>query len=337
MKLKRKTILASLIICLVATTLVSASLLSYFGKVTTNVDVTQAIQIDGQDGPITHEIYGIGGDQHIFDHYIINNNGNRGATLFWDHSVDRNDGIHVSVKETPKCLGELIIETFDVQNPNYNDGFQVQICYAKMIPVQDPEILGHDPEILGHDPEILGHDPQKPVQPQKPPNYQFPSQECVFVYEYQAQQNDQWITHEIDLLKYQIPIMKDYTIKIIATGVDELIFNAVAVKSIELYTDTGYIIDSVDIGDETSETGHNLNDWTRSFDDGENTYRYVFARGVIDKTASLDMFFDWSVLPDMGTFDIERVQQIDITIVYDIDFMCPSGQYIITSELKLVE
>ena len=74
MKRKSKIVLGVLSILIASTLVVSAGLLSYYGKVETTANVQQSVVIDGHnwDEPITHELDINAGCTEVFKHKILN-------------------------------------------------------------------------------------------------------------------------------------------------------------------------------------------------------------------------------------------------------------------------
>jgi len=111
---RRGKFLLVFVVILVSVSLASASLLSYFGKITTTVDVQQSIQIDGMnwDEPLTEEIEAIGGCCYCFEHEVTNQ-GCEPMMLDWDiWGTPDLEGIDVLFTREP-YLGDLVINVLD--------------------------------------------------------------------------------------------------------------------------------------------------------------------------------------------------------------------------------
>lgn len=102
---------------LVATTLVGATLISYFGKVETTMNVAQSVQIDGKDWnePITYDLSDAqAGCCYCYEHTVTNNACEPIELVFNHVGVPNLAGIDVSYKQ--KCyLDRLEVNVLDGQ------------------------------------------------------------------------------------------------------------------------------------------------------------------------------------------------------------------------------
>jgi len=85
---------------LVATTLVSATLLISFGQVQTTLNVRQSVTIDDHnwDSPISETLNATGGNCYFSERHVLKNDGDHGIWLTFQHTgVPDLDGITISV------------------------------------------------------------------------------------------------------------------------------------------------------------------------------------------------------------------------------------------------
>jgi len=133
----RKKLLLVAISMIVASTLVSATLLNNFGSIRTTMNVEQSVQIDGHnyDEPVEHQIDAIGGCCYCFEHEVTNQ-GCEGIWLDWEHYGEPDlDGIDISI------VSECYLEHLDVSVLDgmaqyddfevYVDGILVYTYYAQ--------------------------------------------------------------------------------------------------------------------------------------------------------------------------------------------------------------
>lgn len=297
-----KVMFVVLVIAL-ASTLVSAGLLSYFGEVQTTIDVSQSVKIDGQnwDVPIEHEFDGTGGCCYCFEH-TLTNDGCDGIWLDWIHEGPDLEGITVEIKE--KCyLDSLLIEALD---GIADDSFDVYVdgtlvySYTNGIPINDPEV---------------------------------------------------WSWHNIDLKPFMIPCFGTHTVKIDATGpawAAWSTYGQLAINMIELYctSPTGpTLCDSVDIGNPTSEVGHNLQDWgpiepatSGGNWGGANDCRATWTSSDQYAWATVDLTCDFCECccdkPVMDLpFYLDSGETKVICLCYELDMLIAPGTYSVSSYL----
>ena len=141
-------IFAVLIIAL-ATTLVSAGLLNYFGEVQTTMNVSQSVTIDGNDwdDPITQSIPdAVGGCCYCFE-YEVTNNGCEGIDLTFDGGSGLPDGVYFKFFEQGQSCCTHILDSLDIKvlDGIADDSFDVYVdgtlvcSYPNGDPIVDPE------------------------------------------------------------------------------------------------------------------------------------------------------------------------------------------------------
>ncbi len=131
MKRKMLAVIAVIVSCLVITA--SATLLTYYGQVTTTANVSQSVLIDGNDytTPITHEFGIIAGCTQWIKHKIENR-----ACVEAPIDVSETgivEGITVSYYILPGTLS-LILENKDASWNIINDGYQVELTFNPCCP-----------------------------------------------------------------------------------------------------------------------------------------------------------------------------------------------------------
>ena len=282
----------------------SAGLLTYFGKVETTMNVTQSVQIDGQnwDQPITHTLEDAqAGCCYCFEHEITNN-GCEAIALEWTH-WGIPDMIGIDVTMVQKCyLEHLDINVLDGQ-AEYDD-FEVYV-------------------------------------------------DGILVYTYYAQGGaETWILHTIDLTPYNIICFGTHTITVDCIAGTPWkywqTYGQLGVDTIALYcgcTCDPVLCDSVDIGDPTSEAGHNLQDWgpiepatNGGYWGGINDCRATWTSADSYTWASVDLTCDFCECncekePVEEPFTLEPGETIEFCICYKLDMLLAPGTYTIHSKL----
>jgi len=286
-----------------ASTLVSAALLTYFGKVQTTMDVAQSVQIDGQnwDQTIIHDLPDAqAGCCYCFEHEITNNGCEAIALDFTEWGEPDLEGIEVTYKQ--RCyLDELVI---DVLDGIADDSFDVYVdgtlvySYTNGDPINDPEV---------------------------------------------------WHIHNIPLGQFMIPCYGTHTVKIDATGPawdSWSTYGQLGVDNIELYCGVCHTLcDSVDIGNPTSEAGHNLQDWgpiepaTNGGNwGGINDCCATWTSSDQNTWATVDLTCEFCECdcekPDMDLpFTLEPEETLQFCICYKLDMLLMPGQYTIHHKL----
>lgn len=138
MKFRSKKIIAVFCIILTAT-LVSATILPFFGEINATINVKQPIKIDGRDfdNPITYGIEGYPGIICDDTNHYITNDGNTPVSLYWDHIITPDDGGVEVIMNEYFYLGELEIRVFDGNNDPFwvsiEDNNDILLCEKEFI------------------------------------------------------------------------------------------------------------------------------------------------------------------------------------------------------------
>jgi len=106
MKKTQKVVLAT-VIMLVATTLVSASLMTSYGNITSTLEIKSPVLIDGEPWttPLSHSFIGYGGDTFVFTH-TLTNDGPRELLFEWEHiGTPDLEGIDIDLTVNGEPLG----------------------------------------------------------------------------------------------------------------------------------------------------------------------------------------------------------------------------------------
>lgn len=220
---KRRTkYLTVMLVLIVSATLVSATLLTYFGEVQTTITVQQSIQIDGNnwDAPILHEFEGVGGCCYCFEHEITNN-GCDGIWLDWNHwGVPDMEGIEVGMKECGSSCCDHILESLEVSVLDGQAQWDDFDVYVDGMLVYSYTAVGGNPETwILHTIDLT--------------QWQF---QCCGSH-----------TISIDCTNGPWQYFNPY--------------GQLAVDTIDLYCEDHVWCDGVDIGKPASESGHNLIGW----------------------------------------------------------------------------
>jgi len=319
LRVGKKTVVGILVVFITATLIVSGTLLTYFNKVETTIDVTQSVQMDGKDWNevITHSIPdAIGGCCYCFEH-TITNNGCEGIDLGFIEWGDPNlDGIEVNYYEPEPTCCNHILETLEVR-------------------VLDGQALDDDFEV-------------------------YVDSTLVYTYDAVGTGAETWINHVIPLTTFQLTCCDSHTVEIKCTAAQawsgHSIYGQLAVDTILLYCENQVLCDSVDIGNPTSEAGHQVNilpDWSLiepltsgggygGITDCRTTWEPGSdgtCRGATCVLTCEDCY-EPSGCPECGSgtpidfpIHLEQDETIDVCICYDLDMLIQPGQYIVNHQL----
>jgi len=288
------------VVLIACSVIASATLLTFFGKIETTVNIEQSVQIDGNNWneAITHDLDGVGGCCYCFEHEIVNN-GCQPIMLDWEIWANPNmDGITVSFIREP-YLGSLDLSVLDGM-AEYDD-FDVYV-------------------------------------------------DDILVYTYSATGGDEiWILHTVDLLPFEIPAAGTHTVKIDCIADEPWqyfdTYGQLGVDTIELYCELGTLCDSVDIGDTSSEAGHNLVGWgpVEPATSGGNWGGITDCRATWvtgdESWASVDLTCEESEcdcdgIPIMEEpFELLPEETIEFCICYGFDMLIKPGTYTIKAKL----
>lgn len=175
----------------------------------------------------------------------------------------------------------------------------------------------------------------------------------ILVYTYDAMGNgdENWIIHIVDLLPFEINALGTHTVKVDCTSEMWEYFETygqLGVNYIQLTCELGTLTDYVDIGDETSEAGHNLVGWGciepathggtwGGIDDCRATWVLDDeSYATVDLTLELECeeCGDCIGIPIMeDAFELCPDETIQFLICYDFDMLIIPDTYIITTEL----
>ena len=323
--IKKKTLITALVLVIATSLVVSAGLLSYFGKVETTMSVQQSVVLDGLnwDEPVTATIEdAVGGCCYCSEHWVEN----RGCEGIWlefnEYGVPDMEGVDVNYFLTESCCNHILyeLELVVLDGMAEWDDFDVQV---DGIDVYSYDAHGGDPET--------------------------------------------WITHNIDLTPYQIQCCGPHTIRVICTACEPWQqfdpYGQLAVDYAALYCEPDVLslccpqqpilCDEVDIGDTSSESGHNLIGWGPiepatsgggygGIDDCRCTW---YADDNDQAWASFELTcedcYDGGGCPeDCETgvpldmpFYLESGETIDFCICYKLDMLIEPGTYEIYHEL----
>lgn len=206
----------------------SAGILTMFGQTEVTANVEQSVLLDGigYDAQVEGTEFDIcAGCVECVEH-TITNNGCEGIWLDWEHTGDPTmEGIDVQMVE--KCEGsgggccDHILETLEVVVLDGMAEWDDFDVYVDGVRVYSYMAFGGDPET--------------------------------------------WITHTIDLTSYEIQCCGPHTIKIECSATTPWEhfnpYGQLAVDYVALYCENNVICDEVDIGNPTSEAGHNPQGW----------------------------------------------------------------------------
>jgi len=227
---RRRTLYSVLAVLGVALVIsVAGTILPYFGRVETTVEVEQAITIDGNDwnDPVTYDVGQINTgcpEEVCTDTHVISNTGCEPVCLDWDYwGTPDLEGIDIGffvLEEIGNGCCDHILETLEVR-------------------VLDGQADSDDFTVF------VDGSP---------------------VYSYQACGGDEtWITHTIDLTPFEITCCGDHVISIVCDDPTPWEYfdpyGQLAVDTIALYCEDHVLCDSVDIGKTASESGHALTAW----------------------------------------------------------------------------
>jgi len=306
-----KGIFAVLIIAL-ATTLVSATLLSSFGTVETTIDVSQSVTIDGHDwdDPVTHAIGGYAGCCHCFEHTVANNGCEAVCLDFETDPVEGIDFVYYEKPVEPSCCDHIL-----------------ELLVVK--------VLDGMAEWDDFDAYVDG----------------------TLVYSYDAQGGDpeDWITHTIPLTGFEIPCCGTHTITIDCTSNPWTHFDPygqLAVDYVALYCEGEVLCDSVDIGDPTSEAGHNPIGWgpiepantggtyggigncrcTWFYEDPQNDASWATIELTCEDCYDPQSECDCDH-PGLDQFCLGPGESIVLCLCYDLDILLAPGTYNMISHL----
>jgi len=177
--------------------------------------------------------------------------------------------------------------------------------------------------------------------------------QLVYAYDDVTTGTETWITHTIDLTPYQILCFGTHTVKVDCTAntpwASHSTYGQLAVDSIALYCGEGSVLcDSVDIGDTTSEAGHNLLGWgpIEPTTSGGGYGGITDCRATWEPTdssagasgATVDLTCDFCECncekPDLKMpFTLEPEETLDFCICYKLDALLMPGTYTIHHEL----
>lgn len=283
---------------LLATTLVSATLIQHFGKVETTMTVTQSVMIDNQpyNTLIKHDIPNAeAGCCYCFEHEVTNNGCEAIALEFTEWGSPNLDGIEVMYKE--RCyLSQLNV---DVLDGIADDSFKVYVDGT-----------------------------------------------LVHTYSWSGNTAETWITHAIDLKPFNMLCFGTHTVRIDSTGPawgSHATYGQVAVDGISLYCGT-LLCDSVDIGNPTSETGHNLVSWgpIEPANTGGNYGGITDCRVVYEPAgstfATVDLTCEFCECdcekPELEMpFTLEPDETLEFCICYKLSMLLMPGTYTVQHKL----
>ena len=167
----------------------------------------------------------------------------------------------------------------------------------------------------------------------------------VFSYSWSGNTAETWITHTIDLAPYKIPCLGTHTIKIDSTATawaSHGTYGQVAVDGIALYCGDHVLCDSVDIGNPTSEIGHNLVSWGSIVPPPGNFGGIDNCRVVYEPAgstfATVDLTCDFCECdcekPDLEMpFTLEPDETLEFCVCYKLSMLLMSGTYTINHNL----
>jgi len=304
-------IFAVLIIAL-ATTLVSATLLSSFGTVETTIDVSQSVTIDTHDWnvPVTHAIGGYAGCCHCFEHTVTNNGCEEVCLEFETDYVEGIGFVYYEKPVEPSCC-DHILETLVVKVLDGMAEWDDFDVYVDGTPVYSYDAQGGNLEDwITHNIDLTP----------------FSIQCCG--------------THTITIDCTSNPW----------THFDP--YGQLAVDYVALYCEGEVLCDSVDIGNTASESGHNLQGWgpiqpaaSGGAYGGINDCRCTWFYGnpqVDTSEASVDLACEDCYDPPsecdcdhqgLDQFCLGPGESIVLCLCYDLDILLAPGMYTVTSRL----
>jgi len=220
---KKKYIMVAVVL-IIGAFVARGALLTYIGEFQTTMHVEQSIVFDGQnwDEPVMNTIENAtGGCCNCSEHWV-ENRGCEGVWLDFDEwALPDMEGIYTHYYLSEGCCCEHILETLELE---VLDGMAEWDDFA----VQVDGTLVYTYDAVGGDPET-------------------------------------WIMHTIDLTPFEIQCCGTHTIRIICTACEPWehfdTYGQLAVNYGALYCEGEVLCDEVDIGNPTSESGHNLLGW----------------------------------------------------------------------------
>jgi len=318
-KLKQRTVIAvSLILGVLVITSVTGALLEYFGQVDITIEAKQSVLIDG----------------HNWDEPVVGDLGELygGCCECTRHTIINNgcEGIWLDWEH----FGEPDISGIDVT---------MRDCFADDRKLESLEI--------------------RVLDGQAPDSF-IVKLDGVNVYGYPAQGGEEiWVDHVIDLtqLSVEFSACGDHVIRIRCMEGEPWehheTYGQLAVDTISLYS-TGHVLcGTVDIGNETSEAGHNLEGWGPveptthggnwgGFDISGENCRVTWEAGLpIEEQGAnvtiscpcVDVMCDCEK-PIIDTpFYLEEGTSMNFCLCYELDMMIEEGSYVVSSQLIQAE
>ena len=295
----------------------SATLLIYFNKVETTMTVAQSVQLDGKNYNelITHDIP----------------NAKAGCCYCYEHNVTNNgcEAIDLTFTEwgTPDLEGIAV---------SY---YEVGTCCDHELETLEVKVL--DGSALDDDFEV------------------YVDGTLVFTYDAISTGAETWINHVIDLTTFDIVCCGQHNIEIVCTATSawsgHSTYGQLAVDTISLYCEGQVLCDSVDIGNPTSEAGHQVSigpNWgpiepatSNGYYGGITDCRVTWEPGtgatIPERSASCvlscedcyDQGCQGCEELSMDGFTLEPEETLDFCICYKLDALLIPGTYTIHHEL----